>query len=59
MLERKRILRPVESTDPRLLVYEHTGTGESIIVGNPELPMERLSQIQNEVYEMLARSLRA
>jgi hypothetical protein len=59
MLERKRILRPVESTDPRLLVYEHTGTGESIIVGNPELPMERLSQIQSEVYEMLARSLRA
>lgn len=59
MLERKRILRPVESSDSSLLVYEHIATGESIVVGNPDLPLERLSAIQSEVYDMLARSLRS
>ena len=59
MLERKRILRPVESNDASLLVYEHTGTGESIVVANPGLSLETISAIQSEVYEMLARSLRS
>jgi hypothetical protein len=59
MLERKRILRPVESNDASLLVYEHTGTGESFVVANPGLSLETISAIQSEVYEMLARSLRS
>jgi hypothetical protein len=59
MLERKRVLRPVESSETSLLVYEHAGTGESIVLANPDLSLERLSAIQNEVYEMLARSLRS
>jgi hypothetical protein len=59
MLERKRILRPAESADSSLLVYEHVGTGESIVVPNPSLSLETLSAIQNEVYGMLARSLRS
>ena len=56
MLERKRILRPVESTDASLLVYEHSATGESFVVANPDLSLESIPAIQNEVYGMLARS---
>jgi hypothetical protein len=59
MLERKRVLRPVESSETSLLVYEHAGTGESIVLANPDLSLEALSAIQNEVYDMLARSLRS
>jgi len=58
ILERKRILRPIESSDDGLLVYEHAGTGESIIVPNPRLSLDQLSAVQDEVYEMLAGSLR-
>jgi hypothetical protein len=57
MLERKRILRPVESSDAGLLVYEHTGTGESIVVANRDLSLETLGAIQSEVSGLLARSL--
>jgi hypothetical protein len=57
ILERKRILRPIESSDDGLLVYEHAGTGESIVVPNPRLSLDQLSAVQNEVYEMLAGSL--
>ena len=56
MLERKRILRPVESSDASLLVYEHAATGESFVVANPDLSLESIPAIQNEVYDMLARS---
>ena len=36
MLERKRILRPVESRDAGLLVYEHAATGETfVVITNP------------------------
>jgi hypothetical protein len=58
ILERKRILRPIQSSDPSLLVYEHVATGESIVVPNPRLSLEQLSSVQNEVYEMLAGSFR-
>ncbi len=58
ILERKRILRPIESSEASLLVYEHVATGESIVVPNPSLSLDKLSAVQNEVYEMLAGSLR-
>jgi hypothetical protein len=58
ILERKRILRPIQSSDEGLLVYEHAGSGESIVVPNPRLSLDQLSAVQNEVYEMLAGSLR-
>ena len=56
MLERKRILRPVESRDPGLLVYEHSTSGETFVVSNPDLSLESIPAVQNEVYGMLARS---
>jgi len=59
MLERKRILRPVESRDAGLLVYEHADTGESFVVANPGLSLESIPAIQSEVYGMLARSFRS
>ena len=58
MLEQKRILRPMESKDPKLLVYEHDSPGESFVVPNPNLSLENIPAIQNEVYGMLARSMR-
>jgi hypothetical protein len=58
ILERKRILRPIQSSDEGLLVYEHAGTGESIVVPNPRLSLDQISAVQNEVYEMLGGSLR-
>ena len=56
MLERKRILRPVESRDAGLLVYEHAATGETLVITNPQLSLENIPAVQNEVYGMLARS---
>ena len=58
ILERKRILRPIQSSDEDLLVYEHAGTGESIIVPNPRLSVDQIYAVQKEVFEMLAGSLR-
>ena len=57
MLERKRILRPVESRDTGLLVYEHAATGETLVITNPHLSLENIPAVQNEVYGMLARSI--
>jgi hypothetical protein len=57
MLERKRILRPVESRDVGLLVYEHAATGETFVVANPGLSFDSIPAIQSEVYGLLARSL--
>jgi len=56
MLERKRILRPVESRDAGLLVYEHAATGETFVVANPGLSFDSIPAIQSEVYGLLARS---
>jgi hypothetical protein len=57
MLERKRILRPIESRDPGLLVYEHAHTGESFVVVDPNLALESIPAIQDEVSVMLTRSV--
>jgi hypothetical protein len=35
MLERKRILKPMESSDPDIMVYERAGTGETFLIPNP------------------------
>lgn len=53
MLERKRILRPVESQDDDMLVYEHAQTGETFVIVNPHLSFERIPEVQMEVGELL------
>ena len=53
MLERKRMLRPVESSDDDMLVYEHVGTGETIVLANPHLSFEQIPSVQREVSALL------
>jgi tRNA-dihydrouridine synthase len=52
MLERKRVLKQVkteESTNGRVLIYEHGATGDVFIVPDPQLRLDELENVQNEV----------
>ncbi len=53
MLERKRMLRPIESGDADMLVYEHIVTGETIVLENPHLSFEQIPDVQREVSALL------
>jgi len=53
MLERKRILRPIESSDPEMIVYERAGSGETFVMRDPNLSLDQIPAIQMEVAEML------
>jgi len=53
MLERKKMLRPLESSDPEMLVYEHVVTGETLVIGNPRLSLEQIPDVQREVGALL------
>lgn len=56
MLERKRILRPIDekpSDEGRLLIYEHVKTGEAFIVTDPMLRLDQIDAIQQDVYDLL------
>ena len=53
MLERKKMLRPVESRDEDMLVYEHVVTGETIVIANPHLSLEQIPDVQREVGALL------
>ncbi|MFA7343690.1 MAG: hypothetical protein WC003_05240 [Terrimicrobiaceae bacterium] len=54
MLERKRILRPVESADGDMLVYEHATTGEIMVLANPRLSFDQIPAVQREVTALLS-----
>jgi hypothetical protein len=56
MLERKRVLKQVKtekSANGRVLIYEHGGTGDIFIVPDPQLRLDELENVQNEVAELL------
>jgi len=56
MLERKRLLKQVEVKEDihgRTLVYEHVKTGEVFIVPDPDLRMDQIEAVQNEVAALL------
>jgi hypothetical protein len=53
MLERKRILRPMETQDDTMLVYERVGTGEIFVMRNPDLSLDQIPEVQLEVADML------
>lgn len=57
MLERKRQLRSVESSDDMTLVYEHPKTGETFVFRNPKLSLAQIPEVQREVADMLTESL--
>lgn len=57
MLERKKILRPLETSDDDSLLYEHIQSGETFIIPNPHLSLDRIEEVQKEVAELLSSSL--
>jgi len=57
MLERKRLLRPMESQDDDMLVYEHIESGETFVIPNPRLSFVQIPEVQREVSELLAGSV--
>src|SRR5213595_1351650 len=59
MLERKRVLKQVtteESANGRMLVYEEGATGDVFIVPDPQLRLDELENVQNEVAQLLRNS---
>jgi hypothetical protein len=56
MLERKRVLKQVkteEAGEGRVLIYEQGSTGDVFIVPDPQLRLDELENVQNEVAELL------
>ena len=57
MLERKRVLKQVKSESrddgSRILIYEQGSTGDVFIVPDPQLRLDELESVQNEVSELL------
>ena len=57
MLERKRILKQVKTESSadgtRVLVYEQGSTGDVFIVPDPQLRLDELETVQNEVADLL------
>ena len=53
MLERKRLLKPMPSEDPEVLVYEHAQSGETFIIPDPHLGLDQIPDVQREVGALL------
>ena len=56
MLERKRVFKQVkieQMAKGRVLIYEQGSTGDVFIVPDPQLRLEELESVQNEVAELL------
>ena len=57
MLERKRVLKQIKtesrSDGTRLLIYEQGSTGDVFIVPDPQLRLDELETVQNEVAGLL------
>ena len=56
MLERKRMLKQIKTEQAgtgRLLIYEHGATGDVFIVPDPQLRLDELESVQNEVTDLL------
>ncbi|MEK6231396.1 MAG: hypothetical protein N2A42_06055 [Luteolibacter sp.] len=57
MLERKKLLRETDTqptTGGTLRIYEHRKTGEVYIVKDPNIPLEQVEKIQEEVFALLS-----
>jgi hypothetical protein len=56
MLERKRVLKHIKSQNAgngRVLIYEHGATGDVFIVRDPQLRLDEVESVQNEVASLL------
>lgn len=58
MLERKRLLKEVESKhaeDGKLVrIYEHSKSGEVFVIPDPQLRLDQLAEVQQQVSELLS-----
>jgi hypothetical protein len=56
MLERKRVLKQIKTEEAaagRVLIYEQAATGDVFIVPEPQLRLDELENVQNEVANLL------
>jgi hypothetical protein len=56
MLERKRVLKQIKSEQADngpVLIYEHGASGDVFIVPDPQLRMDEVASVQNEVAQLL------
>jgi hypothetical protein len=56
MLERKRILKQIKSEQTesgRVLIYEHGKTGDVFVIHDPQLRLDEIEGVQNEVTNLL------
>lgn len=56
MLERKKVLRETDAQHTPsgiLRVYEHRKLGDVFIVRDPNLPLDRIDEVQQEIFELL------
>jgi len=59
MLERKRVLKQMkteQSTNGRVLIYEQGATGDVFVVPDPQLRLDELESVQNEVVQLLQKA---
>ncbi|HEV7866348.1 MAG TPA: hypothetical protein VGO90_01600 [Chthoniobacteraceae bacterium] len=57
MLERKKLLREIETRrvdDTVMRVFEHTKTGEVFVVPDPQLRLDQIEAVQQEVAALLS-----
>src|SRR5438445_4910110 len=62
MLERKRVLKQVtteQSANGRVLIYEQPANGDVFIVPDPQLRLDELETVQNEVAELLRGAVKS
>ena len=62
MLERKRVLRAkgqLRESQRRVLVYEHTKSGEVLMIPDPDLQLDQISTLQRDVAHLLEHGLPA
>lgn len=56
MLERKRLLKPIETKEQdgeRVLIYEHRKSGEVFLIPDPKLQLDQIEAVQMEVASLL------
>ena len=59
MLERKRVLKQMkteQSTNGRVLIYEQGATGDVFVVPDPQLRLDELESVQDEVAQLLQKA---
>ncbi len=58
MLERKRILKQIQTEERdrgRVLIYEHVKSGDVFVVPDPQLHLDELESVQDEVVALMTK----